>query len=40
MLFDLEALAQGMAGALDPKVLARYLERILEMEKRTWSLLL
>jgi hypothetical protein len=34
VLFDLEVLAQGMAEGLGPGVLANYLERILEMEKR------
>ncbi|SDF12075.1 hypothetical protein SAMN04488243_12622 [Thermus arciformis] len=40
VLFDLEVLAQGVAEGLDQEVLARYLERILEMEEKTWSLLL
>ncbi|TBH20761.1 hypothetical protein [Thermus thermamylovorans] len=40
VLFDLEVMAQGLASGLDPGLLRDYLGRILEMEKRTWSLLL
>ncbi len=40
LLFDLEVMAQGAAGGLDRGVVAHYLGRILEMEKKAWSLLL
>ncbi|MFC0595433.1 hypothetical protein ACFFFP_04540 [Thermus composti] len=40
VLYDLEVLAQGQLPLLDRARLARYLERILEMEVKTWSLLL
>ncbi|WP_211209619.1 hypothetical protein [Thermus scotoductus] len=40
VLFDLEVMAQGQVEGLDPGVLEHYLARILEMEKKTWSLLL
>ncbi len=40
VLFDLEVMAQGQVEGLDPGVVERYLARILEMEKKVWSLLL
>ncbi|GAB5603709.1 hypothetical protein FJNA_22350 [Thermus sp. FJN-A] len=40
VLFDLEVMAQGQLQGLDLALVRRYLERILEMEKKTWSLLL
>ncbi|APD09467.1 MULTISPECIES: hypothetical protein [Thermus] len=40
VLYDLEVIAQGQLAELDPHLLQAYLARILEMEKRTWSLLL
>jgi len=39
VLYDLEVMAQGVAAELHPEVLARYLDRILEMEKKAWGLL-
>lgn len=40
LLFDLEVMAWGQLGQLDPSVLDHYFRRILEMERKTWSLLL
>ncbi|WP_117238022.1 hypothetical protein [Thermus sediminis] len=40
VLFDLEVMAQGAAEELDQGVVVHYLGRILEMEGKTWSLLL
>ena len=40
VLFDLEVMAHGALEGLDREVVARYLGRILEMEWKTWSLLL
>lgn len=40
VLFDLEVMAQGQLPSLDSRVVAHYLGRILEMEKKTWGLLL
>lgn len=40
LLFDLEVMAQGQLSGLDSERLRHYLKRILEMEKKTWSLLL
>ncbi|WP_028490752.1 hypothetical protein [Thermus islandicus] len=40
VLYDLEVMAQGVAAELHPEVLAHYLDRIMEMEKKAWGLLL
>ncbi|MDW8356562.1 hypothetical protein [Thermus sp.] len=40
VLFDLEVMALGQVARLDEGLLRAYLGRILEMEKKTWSLLL
>ncbi|MEZ0348368.1 MAG: hypothetical protein ABWJ90_07640 [Thermus sp.] len=40
VLYDLEVMAQGQLAGLDPGLLHHYLGRILEMEEKTWSLLL
>jgi hypothetical protein len=40
LLFDLEVMARGALEGLDQEVVAHYLRRILEMERKTWSLLL
>ena len=40
LLFDLEVMARGALEGLDQEVVAHYLRRILEMERKTRSLLL